>query len=84
MISYAYDANSNTTTLMPQGRPAHSFDYTPIDLTSRYSPPKPGVNHDANPVAITRSTATMPIASSGMSGVLMDKQSVLTTTAPGA
>jgi RHS repeat-associated protein len=38
-ILYAYDANGNLSSLTPPGRPAHSFDYTTVDLTQRYTPP---------------------------------------------
>ncbi|MFZ1976632.1 MAG: hypothetical protein WAV76_01640, partial [Bacteroidota bacterium] len=36
---YTYDANENLTTLTPPAKPAHSFDYTSVDLTSKYTPP---------------------------------------------
>jgi RHS repeat-associated protein len=47
VINYGYDTNSNLTSLTPPGRPAHTFDYTPIDLTSRYTPPdvNPGIDY---------------------------------------
>jgi len=38
-IGFAYDANGNVTSLTPPGRPAHAFSYTPVDLTSTYTPP---------------------------------------------
>jgi len=38
-IGFGYDANSNVTTLTPPGRPAHTFTFTPINLTSSYTPP---------------------------------------------
>jgi YD repeat-containing protein len=38
-ISYLYDANGNLTSLTPPGKPAHSFGYTAVDLTERYTPP---------------------------------------------
>jgi RHS repeat-associated protein len=38
-IHYSYDANGNLTSITPPGRPAHTFDYTPVDLTNSYTPP---------------------------------------------
>jgi RHS repeat-associated protein len=43
VISFTYDLNGNLASLAPPGRPAHAFDYTPVDLVSRYRPP------DVNP-----------------------------------
>ena len=39
---YAYDANGNLTAITPPGRPAHSFSFSPVNLTSAYSPPDVG------------------------------------------
>jgi RHS repeat-associated protein len=39
VIGYGYDANGNLTSLTPPGRPAHTFSYTPVNLTSAYQPP---------------------------------------------
>jgi RHS repeat-associated protein len=41
-VNYAYDANSNLISLTPPGQPAHSFDYTPVDLETSYTPPDVG------------------------------------------
>jgi YD repeat-containing protein len=41
-IGYAYDGNGNVTSIMPPGKPAHAFSYTPIDLESNYDPPDAG------------------------------------------
>ncbi len=41
-INLAYDANGNTVALSPPGRPVHSFEHTPVDLTSTYAPPLAG------------------------------------------
>ena len=41
-ISYAHDANGNLTAVVPPGRPAHTFAYTAVDLTSEYTPPTVG------------------------------------------
>ncbi len=41
-IRLGYDANSNVTSVTPPGRPAHLFDYTPVDLQSSYAPPDVG------------------------------------------
>ena len=38
-ILYTYDANGNLTSLTPPAKLAHSFDYTSVDLTSKYTPP---------------------------------------------
>ncbi|MBY0279732.1 RHS repeat protein [Candidatus Binatia bacterium] len=43
-VGFTYDANGNLATLTPPGRPAHGFEYTPIDLEQKYLPPAvPGV-----------------------------------------
>jgi RHS repeat-associated protein len=42
VINYSYDANGNVTSITPPGRPAHDFDYTPVDLTKDYMPPDIG------------------------------------------
>lgn len=39
VIQLSYDANGNLVSITPPGRPAHTFDYTPVDLTSEYNPP---------------------------------------------
>jgi YD repeat-containing protein len=41
-IQLGYDLSSNVTSVTPPGRPAHLFDYTPLDLNSTYSPPDLG------------------------------------------
>ncbi|MBN1575943.1 MAG: hypothetical protein JW913_05285 [Chitinispirillaceae bacterium] len=43
---YTYDYNGNITSITPPGKPMHDFDYTPVDLVSRYAPPavEPGDN----------------------------------------
>ena len=43
-MTFTYDGNGNLASLTPPGRPAHSFEYTPVDLEERYLPPAvPGV-----------------------------------------
>jgi RHS repeat-associated protein len=42
VINYSYDAKGNVTGITPPGRPAHEFDYTPVDLTKDYIPPDIG------------------------------------------
>jgi RHS repeat-associated protein len=39
-ITYEYDSNGNLAAVTPPGQPAHIFNYTPIDLTEKYSPPE--------------------------------------------
>jgi RHS repeat-associated protein len=39
VVSATYDANDNTTSITPPGRPAHMFTFTPLNLTSAYIPP---------------------------------------------
>jgi RHS repeat-associated protein len=39
VINYQYDANGNLTALIPPGREAHLFEYTPVDLEQQYTPP---------------------------------------------
>jgi RHS repeat-associated protein len=41
-VGFGYDANGNLTSVTPPGRPAHTFDYTPTDLTQDYVPPDVG------------------------------------------
>ncbi|MBT9098540.1 PASTA domain-containing protein [Methylovulum psychrotolerans] len=62
-LAYSYDANGNLTSLTPPGRPPHVFDYTPVDLADRYTPPAVGqgnpqtlyeYNKDKQPTRITR------------------------------
>jgi RHS repeat-associated protein len=43
VIQTTYDANGNVASITPPSRPAHSFDYTPIDLESSYTPPDLGI-----------------------------------------
>ena len=38
IIRFTYDANGNLTSIIPPGREAHIFGYTPINLTERYIP----------------------------------------------
>lgn len=42
VILYAYDPNGNIKTITPPRRPAHSFEFTPVDLLQSYLPPKVG------------------------------------------
>jgi RHS repeat-associated protein len=44
-IGMNYDNNSNVTTITPPGKPAHNFDYTPVDLTKDYIPPFIGITN---------------------------------------
>ena len=39
MIGFTYDANGNVTSVTPPGRPAHSFQFTSVDLLNTYTPP---------------------------------------------
>lgn len=39
VITKSYDANGNVTSVTPPGKSAHDFAYTPVDLTSTYTPP---------------------------------------------
>ncbi len=43
VVQFGYDNNGNLTSVTPPGRPAHGFDYTPVNLTSRYRPPVAGL-----------------------------------------
>ncbi|MCK4945722.1 MAG: hypothetical protein KAS59_05625, partial [Alphaproteobacteria bacterium] len=43
-ILYSYDAGGNLTSVTPPGRPAHTFNYTVVDLTDDYVAPDVGVN----------------------------------------
>jgi len=42
VVQFGYDLNSNLTSVTPPGRPAHLFDFTPVDLQSTYTPPDVG------------------------------------------
>jgi len=46
VIQFGYDANGNLTSLTPPGRPAHTFDHTPVDLNDEYDPPAVGLPED--------------------------------------
>jgi RHS repeat-associated protein len=41
-IGLGWDSNSNLTRVIPPGRTAHEFDYTPADRLSTYRPPAAG------------------------------------------
>ncbi len=41
---FVYDATGNLVALSPPGRPAHGYQYTPVDLESQYIPPVVGVD----------------------------------------
>jgi YD repeat-containing protein len=38
-IEFTYDANGNVKSITPSGRPAHTFNLTPVDLVEDYIPP---------------------------------------------
>jgi RHS repeat-associated protein len=62
IITNTYDANGNLTSVTPPGKSAHDFAYTPVDLTSTYTPPvvsgtgasSYAYDLDRNQTAITR------------------------------
>lgn len=39
VLSFAYDANGNRTSIAPPGRPAYTFNFSPVNFTSSYSAP---------------------------------------------
>ncbi|MES9895786.1 MAG: Ig-like domain-containing protein, partial [Candidatus Thiodiazotropha endolucinida] len=43
VIGYSYDEKGNLAAVIPPGRTAHEFDYTPIDFESSYAPPDIGM-----------------------------------------
>lgn len=49
-VGFERDAAGNLTSLTPPGRPGHFFEYTSMDLESRYSPPEV----DSGPADTTR------------------------------
>src|SRR5262249_25068793 len=63
VVGFDYDANGNLTSLTPPGRPAHTFVYTPVDLTASYTAPNVGgssttsygYNLDRQRTVVTRS-----------------------------
>lgn len=50
-VAFTYDTAGNTTSVTPPGRPAHGFDYTPVELMSRYVPPDVGIGPTATQYA---------------------------------
>ena len=42
VIGLGYDANGNVTSVIPPGRPAHAFAFTPSDQERDYTPPDVG------------------------------------------
>lgn len=42
-VLFAYDSSGNLRAVTPPGRPAHTFGFTPVDLTSGYTPPNVGL-----------------------------------------
>ena len=50
-VELSSDAHGNLTRLVPPGRPAHVFSYTPSDTTDSYAPPPP---LDSTPVSPTQ------------------------------
>jgi RHS repeat-associated protein len=38
-VGFLYDSSGNLTSVTPPGRPSHSFDFTKVNLTNRYTPP---------------------------------------------
>ncbi|MEW6744381.1 MAG: RHS repeat-associated core domain-containing protein [Planctomycetota bacterium] len=41
-VFFGYDSKGNLTSLVPPDRPAHGYEYTPVDLVSVYRPPDAG------------------------------------------
>lgn len=86
-IKYSYDANGNVTSITPPGRPGHAFDYTPVNLASKYVPPavehtKPEtqntVPQDKHLTRITLDADdnVTPITPPGQSSIALDSASV--------
>jgi YD repeat-containing protein len=46
-IRTAYDGNGSVASITPPSRPAHTFDYTPVDLEVSYTPPDLGIGNVA-------------------------------------
>ncbi len=46
-IVSTYDAEGNVASITPPGRPAHTFEYTPVNLESVYTPPNVGLPQHA-------------------------------------
>jgi RHS repeat-associated protein len=46
-VLFAYDSSGNLTAVTPPTRPVHGFEYTPVDLTSVYTPPNVGLTTPA-------------------------------------
>ncbi|MFN7942390.1 MAG: RHS repeat-associated core domain-containing protein [Thermoanaerobaculia bacterium] len=42
-VHFTYDVNGNLTSVTPPTRPAHEFDYTPVNQVSEYTPPAVGL-----------------------------------------
>jgi uncharacterized protein RhaS with RHS repeats len=47
VIQTTYDENGNVASITPPSRPAHTFDYTPIDLEATCTPPDLGIGNVA-------------------------------------
>ncbi len=53
-VQFGYDAKGNLTSLVPPGRPAHAFTYTPVDLTAEYLPPDVGAGTNSTQYSYNR------------------------------
>ncbi|MCB1921285.1 MAG: RHS repeat protein [Candidatus Competibacteraceae bacterium] len=53
-VLFGYDAKGNLTSLTPPGRPAHTFTYTPVDLTAEYIPPDVGAGSNSTRYSYNR------------------------------
>ncbi len=44
IIAFTLDSENNLTALVPPGRPAHTFQYNPVGLLTKYTPPLVGTD----------------------------------------
>lgn len=73
MVHTTYDASGDFAAITPPTRPAHTFEYTPIDLEAAYTPPRSGrreCGHDvllqSGPAAHADSPPQRPDAHPGL------------------
>jgi RHS repeat-associated protein len=64
-LRFAYDAAGNVISVTPPGRPPHTFTFTPVDLTSGYTPPALGLSSSATTYTYDRDRRATSVARPG-------------------
>jgi RHS repeat-associated protein len=83
VIQPGYDLNGNVTSLTPPSRPAHTFDYAPIDLERQYTAPPVtggGTNQTARAYDADRALASLTRPDGAAVAFAYDSAGRLTTT----